>query len=576
MRLAKFVVMSAVPWAMAIAGVVHMPRVSGLTTSLTAAGAENDRRPNVNKGKGDDNGKRDDNSKRDDNGKRDDDDQRGNNGKGNDRDTSLDRELRRTLAAAGFTGDIERIFKKRLKENLGRPIDPQLAELGRMLWFDNVHSLGRDNTCAGCHSPTNGMGDAQPMSIGVQNNNLVGPHRTGPRNQRRAPSVVNSALYPRLMWNSRFESLSGDPFNPSRGFSFPAPEDALPFTPVRFSAAENALHGVTHLLQAQAHMPPTELIEVVGFTGTCPGGVPDPSLGFRFCQFDVPGGPGSNVPLPDVSLFRNEPIRQAALAVLNGTPAYRTQFGKVFKEIKRGAPIDFFHFGKAIAEFEFTLVFANAPIDRFARGEHHAMSASEKRGALLFFGKANCASCHRVDGQSNEMFSDFKDHVVGVPQVFPSFGVNTGNFIFSGPGENEDFGREERTGEPADRYKFRTAPLRNLAVSPAFFHNGAFVHFEDAIRFHLNVVDGAQHYDPAYAEIPADLQQVGPLVEKSRIDPRLKKPIKLTNAEFADLVRFVRDGLLDPRVGKSNLCGLVPAAVPSGMPLAVFEGCPAR
>jgi hypothetical protein len=35
----------------------------------------------------------------------------------------------------------------------------------------------------------------------------------------------------------------------------------------------------------------------------------------------------------------------------------------VFPEVKAGAPIDFFMFGKAIAEFEFTLVFADAPID---------------------------------------------------------------------------------------------------------------------------------------------------------------------------------------------------------------------
>ena len=61
------------------------------------------------------------------------------------------------------------------------------------------------------------------------------------------------------------------------------------------------------------------------------------------------------------------------------------------------------------------------------------MTTHEKRGAVLFFGKAGCVSCHRVDGNSNEMFSDFREHVLGVPQVFPQFGVNTGNFIFSGP-----------------------------------------------------------------------------------------------------------------------------------------------
>ena len=225
------------------------------------------------------------------------------------RDHGLDRQLRQALRKAGFTGDIERVFKKRLRQNLGRPFDPQLADLGRLLWFDKIHSLNRDNSCGGCHSPTHGMGDPQPMAIGVQNNNVVGPHRTGPRNQRRTPTVVNTALYPRLMWNNRFESLSGDPFDPSHGFSFPSPEGD-----VRFSAAENALNGMTHLLQAQAQMPPTELIEVAGFTGICPGGVADPFLGPRFCQFDVSNPSAIPMPLPDASGFRNEPIRQAALA----------------------------------------------------------------------------------------------------------------------------------------------------------------------------------------------------------------------------------------------------------------------
>jgi len=44
--------------------------------------------------------------------------------------------------------------------------------------------------------------------------------------------------------------------------------------------------------------------------------------------------------------------------------------------------------------------------------------------------------------------------------------------------------------------------------------------------------------------------------------------------DFNDLVSFVRDGLLDPRAKKQNLCGLVPSAVPSGMPTMHFENCP--
>jgi cytochrome c peroxidase len=498
-----------------------------------------------------------------------------------DRDRNLNGDLEATLSAAKFTGQIEQSFQKRIERNLGRPINPRLASLGRLLWFDKLQSLGRDNACGGCHSPTNGMGDSQPIAIGVQNNNVVGSHRTGPRNQRRSPSVVNAALYPNMMWNGRFASVAGDAFDNSLGFrlpAFPVPEDPRsPSSPVRFAPAENALHGVTHLLQAQAHMSPTELIEVAGFKGTCRNGIPDKWLGPRFCQFDDDTGPGQPLPAPDASGFRHEPIRQATLAALNGSDAYRQLFGDVFPETAppQNRPIDFFMFGKAIAEFEFTLVFADAPLDRFARGNVDAMTASQKRGALLFFGKAKCVECHKVGGDSNEMFSDFEEHVIGVPQNAPMFGTRKGNVIFSGPGEDEDFGGEERTGDRADRYKFRTAPLRNLGVSSAFFHNGAYTRLDDAIRFHLNVVESAKRYNPAAAGLPDDLtRRVGPPVPKLLLDSRMKNPIKLTEEEFRDLVHFVENGLLDQRVKKANLCDLIPASVPSGLQTMVFEGCP--
>ena len=88
-------------------------------------------------------------------------------------------------------------------------------------WFDIIGGLNNDNTCGGCHSPTNGFGDTQSIAIGIDNNLIVGPDRTGPRNQRRTPLAVNTALYPTLMWNSRFAALSGDPFDNRQGFQFP-------------------------------------------------------------------------------------------------------------------------------------------------------------------------------------------------------------------------------------------------------------------------------------------------------------------------------------------------------------------
>ena len=131
-----------------------------------------------------------------------------------DRGSSLDGRLARVLRQHDYTGRIE----STLEDRLGRRIEADLANLGRLLWFDNVHSLHRDNTCAGCHSPTNGFGDTQSIAIGVDNNGLVGPNRTGPRNQRRSPMVVNTAFYPKLMWNGRFFANAapgklGDPFS---------------------------------------------------------------------------------------------------------------------------------------------------------------------------------------------------------------------------------------------------------------------------------------------------------------------------------------------------------------------------
>ena len=260
-----------------------------------------------------------------------------------DRDGSLDRRLERRLRELGFTGRVESTLPARL----GRPVDRRLADVGRLLWFDTVTGLNDDNTCAGCHSPTNGFGDTQSIAIGIESNGVVGPSRTGPRNMRRSPMIVNTAFYPRLMWNSRFAALSGDPFDNSASFVFPPPE-------------RTSLSYLPHLLTAQAFIPPTERTEVAGF--------------------DFPG---------DADAIRAEVLRR-----LNAVPAYRKLFARVFPEVRRGAPISFDMFARAIAEFEFTLTFANAPIDRFARGKREALTDAEKRGALLFFGEAGCVTCH--------------------------------------------------------------------------------------------------------------------------------------------------------------------------------------
>lgn len=484
----------------------------------------------------------------------------------------LDTLLTAVLQNAGFTGKIESTLPRRL----GRTLNPDLVELGRLLFFDKAGAVRKDNMCGGCHAPSNGMGDSQTMAIGVQSNDIVGPDRKGPRNQRRTPSVVNTVLYPKMMWNGRFASASGDPFDTSKGFVFPVPEGTT-----QFAAGDPR---IPNLASAQGQMPPTELTEVAGYTGTTGkmlNGLPwvDPN----FWIFDDGVGDPLPAPVPfpagatpDFLTFNN-PIRQFLLNNrLNNNPAYVKLFKAAFpaEMAASGDKIDFSMFGRAIAEFEMSLVFADAPIDRYARGDIAALDASQKRGALLFFGKANCVTCHAVAGKSNEMFSDFENHVIGVPQVAPFFGRGIGNVHFDGPSSNEDFGLEQVSGDPEDRYKFRTAPLRNLAVSAGFFHNGAYARLEDAIAFHLNPKAHARSYNARKAGLDEDLQyNLGPIEPVlARIDPNLHA-VNLNRHEVADLIHFVRDALTDARVMKT--CSTIPPSVPSGLVLPVFEGCPA-
>ena len=470
----------------------------------------------------------------------------------------LDARLAAALAAAGFTGQVEATIETRL----GRPVDQKRADLGRRIYFDSINGLHNDNSCAGCHSPAFGFGDSQSIAIGVQNNGIVGPSRRGPRNQRKAPLVLNSAFSPKLMLNGRFFAPTGDPFDNSLGFHFPPPEGVT-----RFPAQDPEYPT---LLSAQGHIPSTELVEMAGFSGTAG------QIGPDFDPFD--DALGDPVPSDtDGDGFRNEEIRTAVLARYNEVAEYRERFGAVFNggvTLPQGG-IDFSMVGKALAEFQTSLTFANAPLDRFARGERSALTAQQKHGALLFFGKARCVQCHAVAGPSNEMFSDFENHVIGVPQIAPFFGVGRGNVKFDGPKSNQDFGAEQISGDSRDRYAFRTSPLRNVAVQPAFMHNGAFTRLEDAIRHHLNPYLSALTYDPVRAGVAEDLtHRRGPtLAVLSRLDPVLRYPIALTRGDFQALVEFVRHGLLDPRARPENLCQMVPSSVPSGRPVARFEGC---
>ena len=432
-------------------------------------------------------------------------------------DVALDQELRAVLASHGFTGRIESTVQARL----GRPINQKLAAVGRLLYYDAILAIKQDNACAACHSPTTGYADTQSIAIGIDSNGLVGPSRMGPRIKRRAPTGINAVFYPKATWDGRFEALSGDPFDNSAGFRMPEPEGLT-------------LSYFSHLLAAGACVSVTDRTALVG------------------SKFDGD----------------NSAIRATLATRVDGIKRYRRMFAKVYPEVSAGAPIRFDMIANAIAEYELALVYANAPIDQYARGDLTAMSEDEKRGALLFFGKARCVECHAVSGRSNEMFSDFAGHVAAVPQLTPEKTIAT----FDGPGANEDYGIENVTHNPGDRYKFRTAPLRNIGARVSFYHNGAFTRIRTAILHHLHVFDSARNYDPRVEKIAWDLNRLGPIEPVlARVDPILATPIDLIEDELRQLTAFVRDGLLDDRAKAENLVLEKPDSVPSHLKPFFYE-----
>ena len=125
----------------------------------------------------------------------------------------------------------------------------------------------------------------------------------------------------------------------------------------------------------------------------------------------------------------------------------------------------------------------------------------------------------------------------------------------TGPLANQDFGREDVTGDATDRYRFRTPSLRNVAVEAAYMHDGAYTSLAAAIRHHLDPVASLASYDPRTQGLPPDLPgPIGPTAPLvAALDPLVAPPRTMSAGDFADLLSFVRAGLLDPRATPARL-----------------------
>ena len=138
---------------------------------------------------------------------------------------------------------------------------------------------------------------------------------------------------------------------------------------------------------------------------------------------------------------------------LKGIPGYLPAFTAAFPGEKD--PITLANVQKAIAVFEATLLTPNAPFDRYLRGETDALSAAQKEGLTVFLAKG-CGSCHNGINVGGGMYAPF-----GLAQ--------TPNAKLLPPA---DKGRFAVTKSASDEYVYKVPSLRNIAITPPYFHTG--------------------------------------------------------------------------------------------------------
>lgn len=159
---------------------------------------------------------------------------------------------------------------------------------------------------------------------------------------------------------------------------------------------------------------------------------------------------------------------QTLVAELSADPKLRAAFERAFP----GEAVTLGNIARALAQFERSLVFADSPYDRRARGEpEQPASELEQRGQALF--SKWCASCHIPDH-----FTDWGYHDIGLDATHPD------------DHERLAWGRARITGDLRDRGAFKTPTLRNVAITAPYMHDGRFATLEQVLdHYRHGVVD---------------------------------------------------------------------------------------
>lgn len=374
----------------------------------------------------------------------------------------------------------------------------EIENLGKFLFFDKILSGNKNISCATCHHPFAATGDGISLPIGAGGIGLGvmrNPNNIKERVPRNSPHLFNLGA---LEFTTLFHD--GRVAKQPSGFISPAGDD-LPL-------------GLDNPLAVQAMFPVTAAAEMAGEKG-------ENTIADAAAEANL------------ISVWQQLAER------LQKIDEYVDLFIAAFADINTAEDITYVHAANAIASFEAAAFrCTNSPFDQYIRGNHDVASQQQIRGAILFYGKARCSSCH-----SGIFQTDHKFHAIGIPQIGPGKGDNL-------PGYNDghdDFGRERVTKDAADRFKFRTPSLRQVIMTGPWGHDGAYNDLEQMVRHHLNPIEALNNYDISQALLPsrADLDKIDIIAHQDKkrrqaiIDAIEIDPIKLTYEEVYDLIAFL-------------------------------------
>lgn len=386
-----------------------------------------------------------------------------------------------------------------------------LVELGRALFFDKEISGNRDISCATCHLPSAGTTDGRNLPSGVGGSGLSIARVGGATVPRHSPATLNAHMLDGLFWDGRVERLGGGALRSPAGAELTAGMIGV------FPAG-------LEVLAAQAMFPPTSRGEMRGQVGESElGSIADG-------EFTL--------------------IWDAIVSRLVSFPEYITLFANAYPGTIT-ADLNMAHVGGAIAAFEESAFFrVDSPFQDFLEGDDTALTGSAVLGALEFYAPvSHCSVCH--DGST---FTDELHHNIGMPQFGPGKG--------DGIGGDDDFGREQVTGNMADRYDFRTPPLMNVELTAPYGHLGQFrtlrsmlVHYSDATQSLQNYEIGIHVTDPSLLGT-----QIGNQADVlANLHPLLSAPLAF---DVDNMLAFM-EALT--AASARDLSSVAPANVPSGL-----------